>query len=125
MSDRRTCHTSVLDMPVVSTPHFTISTLEAAGGVLRVCLAGEFDMSVGDALRQALTDAARRPGASRVIVDLQRTTLIDSHAIAGLVHGYEVATAAGVGYSVVNGHGLVEEVLNITGLAEVFRPSGD
>lgn len=111
-------------MPVVSTPNFTISVLEADPGVLRVCLGGEFDMSVGDALKRALTDAARRPGASRVIVDLQHTTLIDSHAVAGLVSGYETATSAGLGLTVVNGRGLVQKVLEITGLAEVFRGTG-
>ena len=107
-------------MPLVSTPNFTISVLEATPGILRLCLAGEFDMSIGDALKRALTEAAHRPGASHVIVDLNRTTLIDSHAIAGLVNGYEAATSAGVAFTVVNGRGMVQEVLEITGLAEVF-----
>ncbi|MFC7529191.1 STAS domain-containing protein [Actinoplanes sp. GCM10030250] len=104
----------------MATPSFTISLLAEPGGVLRVCLAGEFDMSVGDALTGTLVEAAHRPGISRVIVDLAHTRLIDSHAIAGLVSGYEAATRAGRGFTVVNGRGLVQKVLDITGLSEVL-----
>ena len=121
----------VLDMPTVTTPHFVISQRAAPAGVLRVGLSGDFDMAVGDALCTALVDAAARPGVSRVIVDLEHTVLIDSHAIAGLVAGYEAATAAGLGFTVINGRGLVQQVLDITGLSELlcdrpqpgFRPA--
>ncbi|KUL30760.1 hypothetical protein ADL15_24245 [Actinoplanes awajinensis subsp. mycoplanecinus] len=88
--------------------------------MLRVCLAGEFDMSVGDALSRALLEAAGRPGVTRVLVDLTHTRLIDSHAIAGLVAGYQAATSAGRSFTVVNGRGLVQQVLDITGLSEVL-----
>jgi anti-anti-sigma factor len=107
-------------MPVVTTPPFAISAHETSTGVLRVSLSGEFDMSVGDALSRALSDAVHRPGTTRVIVDLEHTQLIDSHAIAGLVAGYEAATSTGRDFTVVNGQGLVQDVLDITGLSEVF-----
>jgi anti-anti-sigma factor len=107
-------------MPVVTTPLFAITSQEKPTGVLRVSLSGEFDMSVGDSLSGALLDAVRRPGTTRVVVDLERTELIDSHAIAGLVAGYEAAIATGRGFTVVNGRGLVQQVLDITGLSEVF-----
>jgi len=107
-------------MPVVANPHFTISLLETPPGVLRVCLTGDFDMSVGDALSAALVKAARRPGVSDVIVDLERTRFIDSHAVAGLVAGFEAARSARRSFTVVNGHGLVQQVLDITGLSEVL-----
>lgn len=107
-------------VPVGTTPPFTISGREAPSGVLRVSLSGDFDTSVGDALFLALVEAAHRPGITKVIVDLEHTHLIDSHAAAGLVSGYEAATAAHRGYTVVNGRGLVQQVLDITGLAEVL-----
>jgi anti-anti-sigma factor len=107
-------------MPVVTTPHFTIAPMEAPIGVLRLSLAGDFDLSVGDALAEALLEAARRPGITRVIVDLEHTRFIDSHAVAGLVAGYQAATLARRGFTVVNGQGLVQEVLDITGLSEVL-----
>jgi anti-anti-sigma factor len=114
------CRTPVLEISVVTTPHFAISLLEAPTGVLRVCLSGDFDMSVGDALSQALVEAASRPGVSQVIVDLAHTLFFDSHAIAGLLAGYETATSAGRGFTVVNGRGIVQQVLDITGLSEVL-----
>lgn len=112
-------------MPVVNTPRFTISQQQTSPGVIRVCLHGEFDMSIGDALAGALRDAALLPGVTRVFVDLRHTSLIDSHAVAGLVNGYQVATSAGVRFTVVNGHGMVQQVLDITGLAEVFCQAGE
>ncbi|MCM4078077.1 STAS domain-containing protein [Paractinoplanes hotanensis] len=104
----------------MTTPPFTISQQEAPTGVLRVSLAGDFDVSVGDALSRALADAARRPAVTHVVVDLEQTVFIDSHAVAGLVAGYEAATAAQCGFTVVNGRGTVQEVLDITGLSEVL-----
>ncbi|WP_203827963.1 STAS domain-containing protein [Actinoplanes palleronii] len=104
----------------MTTPVFTIAHHAEPDGVLRVCLAGEFDMSVGDALSAALLEAAARPGVTRVLVDLAQTRLIDSHAIAGLVAGYQAATSAGRNFTVVNARGLVQQVLDITGLSEVL-----
>jgi anti-anti-sigma factor len=110
----------VVDTALVSTPPFTISQQEAPTGVLRVSLAGDFDVSVRDALSRALVDAVRRPTVTHVVVDLEQTVFIDSHAVAGLVAGYEAATAAQCGFTVVNGRGTVQEVLDITGLSEVL-----
>ena len=107
-------------MPVVTTPPFTISSLETPTGVLRVSLSGDFDMSIGDALSSFFADASRRPGITHVVVDLAHTRFVDSHAVAGLVAGYEKATSAGRRFTVVNGHGMVQQVLDITGLSEVL-----
>jgi anti-sigma B factor antagonist len=90
------------------------------GGVLLVCLAGDFDMSVAADLSDALVRAARAPGAQRIMVDMQRTAFLDSHGVAALVTGFEAARAAGRGFSVTNAEGMVRQVLEITGLAEVF-----
>ena len=107
-------------MPVVTTPPFEILTELNPGGVLRVCLAGDFDISVGTALSDALVGAARQPGVTHVVVDLSRTGFLASHGVAGLVAGYETATAAGRRFTVVNARGLPRQVLDITGLAEVL-----
>ena len=60
------------------------------------------------------------PGGGPVEVDLRHTAFLDSHGIAGLLAGYEAATLAGRGFRVVNAAGMVRQVLEITGLAEVF-----
>jgi anti-sigma B factor antagonist len=107
-------------MPVVTTQHFEITVQQTSPGVLHVCLAGDFDMAVGGALSDTLVAAAARPGVHQVIVDLGRTTFLDSHGIAGLVAGYEAAARAGRHLAVVNCHGMVREVLQVTGLLEVL-----
>jgi len=117
---RLRCHTTVLKMLLVTTPIHEISTELRPGGVLHVCLAGEFAMSVAAELSGALVRAAGAPGARRVVVDLRHTAFLDSHGIAGLVAGFEAAGRAGRGFSVTNARGIVRQVLDITGLAEVF-----
>jgi anti-anti-sigma factor len=111
---------TALDMPVVNTSPFEIIAEPMPGGSFRVRLAGEFDMSVGDALSEALVNAARQPGVTAVVVDLRRTRFLDSHAVAGLVAGYEAAARAGRHFTAVNAQGLVKDVLDITGLSEVL-----
>jgi anti-anti-sigma factor len=112
-------------MPVVNTAAFEIIAQPAPGGLFRVSLAGEFDMSVGDRLSAALVGAARHPGVTAVVVDLQRTVLLDSHGVAGLVAGYEAAADAGRRFTAVNARGVVKDVLDITGLAEVLLDHDD
>jgi anti-anti-sigma factor len=115
----------MLDMPVVNTPHFEIVSQLAPGGVLRVCLAGDFDMNVDTALTDALVEAARRPGVTKVIVDVQRVVFLDSHGVAGLVAGFEAATQAGRRFTVANAHGMIKQVLDITGLSELLLDDRD
>jgi anti-anti-sigma factor len=59
------------------------------------------------------------------VVDLQRTEFLDSHGIAGLLAGFEAATSAGRRFSVINAKGVVRQVLEITGLAELFADRQD
>jgi anti-anti-sigma factor len=115
-------------MLVVTTPIHEISARTTPDGVRHVCLAGDFDMSVAAELSDALVRAARAPGVREVMVDLRRTEFLDSHGIAGLLAGYEAARRAGRRFGVANAEGMVREVLQITGLAEVLcvddRPAG-
>jgi anti-anti-sigma factor len=107
-------------MLVVTTPIHRISTERTDGGVLHVSLAGDFDMSVAAELTGALVRAARTRGVDRVVVDLRDTEFLDSHGIAALLAGFEAAKRAGRRLSVANAAGMVRQVLEITGLAEVF-----
>ncbi|MDY7088827.1 MAG: STAS domain-containing protein [Actinomycetota bacterium] len=104
----------------MTTPPFTVSYQQTPSGVLRICLSGEFDMSAGGTLTQALVDAAVRPHVTQILVDLEHTRLIDSYAVAALVAGYQAAATAQRTFTVVNGHGIVQQVLDITGLSEVL-----
>jgi len=111
----------VLEISAVTTPHFEIASELAPDGVLRVRLAGDFDMTVGAQLSDTLVGAARTADVDRVVVDLADTRFLDSHGIAGLVAGYEEAARGGLRFTVVNAHGMVGRVLDITGLSEVLR----
>src|SRR4051812_18571489 len=111
-------------MRVVTTPIHEINTRTTPDGVLHVCLAGDFDMSVAAELSDALVRAARAPGVREVLVDLRRTQFLDSHGIAGLLAGYEAAQRAGRRLGVTNAEGMVRQVLEITGLAEVLCVDG-
>jgi anti-anti-sigma factor len=110
----------MLDIPVVNTPQFEIVSQLTPGGVLRVCLAGDFDMNVNTALSDALVEAARLPGVTQVVVDLQRTAFLDSHGVAGLIAGFEAAKHAGRPFTVENAHGVTRQVLDITGLSDLL-----
>lgn len=111
----------MLDICAVTTPPFEIASQLTPDGVLRVRLAGDFDMNVGAELSDALVGAAAGTDVSRVVVDLGDTEFLDSHGIAGLVAGYEEATRAGLRFTVINAHGMVKRVLDITGLSEVLQ----
>ena len=110
----------MLHILVVTTSEFKIVARVTEGGVARVSLSGDFDMSVGTRLTDTLVLAAREPGATRVVVDLKQTGFLDSHGLAGLVAGYEAAVLSGRPFTVVNATGLVRQVFDITGLAEVL-----
>ena len=110
----------MLDIRLVTTPIHQISARRTPGGVLRVDLTGDFDMSVAAELTDALVGAARTPGVDRVVVDLRETEFLDSHGVAGLLAGFEAASAAGRRFGVTNAQGMVRQVLEITGLAEVL-----
>jgi anti-anti-sigma factor len=104
----------------VTLPTYSITLDRTPTGALRVILTGDLDMSIGDALATRLVDAAHLPDVTGVVVDLEHTRFIDSHVVAGLVAGYQAAVTARRSFTVVNGHGTVQQVLDVTGLSEVL-----
>jgi len=108
-----------------------------------VRLSGELDINARDDLRDALTtaveDAAARkagedtaaqkagtagedtPAGETVVVDFDDTAFLDSEAMGALIEGFLAARAAGVRMSIVNAHGLVRRVLEVSGVLEMFE----
>src|SRR5690348_2230658 len=105
----RGCRSRVLETPVVNRGHFQIDTRRGAGGVTRVCLAGDFDMSVGTELSDALVAAVREPGVTWVVVDMARTVFLDSHGVAGLIAGFDEAVRAECRFTVTRVRGTVKQ----------------
>lgn len=86
-------------------------------GVARLSLEGEIDAQVKDSLMSTLSRLLENSANQCVIVELDNVTFLDSGGIGVLVDGYRLADAAGKGYQVLGATGLVQRVLEITGVA--------
>ncbi|AGL17976.1 STAS domain-containing protein [Actinoplanes sp. N902-109] len=85
-----------------------------------VRLFGDFDESARHDLREALSVAANDNIAPRFVVDLQETRFLGSEAIGALLSGCLRAQEAGKWVQIVNAHGVVRTVLQVTGVLELF-----
>ncbi|MFC3384758.1 STAS domain-containing protein [Couchioplanes azureus] len=98
-----------------------------------VRLSGEFDITARDELRSMLlqaiaenraTDddqATDEDGTAGVVVDFAGVTFLDSEAMGALIDGLNAGRAAGVKLSIVNAHGIVNRVLEVSGVLELFQ----
>lgn len=86
-------------------------------GVARLSLEGELDAQVKESLLSSLSELLRASTNTCVIVELDDVTFMDSGGIGALVEGYRQADAAGKGYQVLGATGMVQRVLEITGVA--------
>ena len=84
-----------------------------------VVLAGELDIASAAEMRDALIEA-NMVGARRIVVDMGAVTFLDSTALGILVGAHKRATARGATVALRNVPPLVERVLAITGLAQLF-----
>jgi anti-sigma B factor antagonist len=89
------------------------------GGV-RLSVSGEIDISTVDQLRSAVMEVLGQPGVSRLLLDFDPLRFLDSSGIAALIGAYRTAEEQGVGFGVLNCHGTVRHVLEITGVYEVL-----
>ncbi|MEV6691900.1 STAS domain-containing protein [Micromonospora sp. NPDC051196] len=89
------------------------------GGLARLRLAGELDMSSAPELNEAI-DQLAAAGQRRLLVDLTDLTFCDSTGIAVFVRGDNRAAAQGGWLRVTGATGRVERVLKVTGLADVL-----
>jgi anti-sigma B factor antagonist len=83
-----------------------------------VCLAvaGEVDMDTHGQLEAAIRSSLREGNLTRLVVDLEKVTFLDSQGIAVLMTGYSVAARDGIAFRVGNPHDIVRRALEITGL---------
>jgi anti-anti-sigma factor len=88
-------------------------------GVVR--LSGDLDINAREELRDALGAAVREDRTGALVVDFDNTAFLDSEAMGALIEGFLNARSAGVKMSIVNAHGLVHRVLDISGVLEMFE----
>ena len=103
--------------------HSELSTctvdVETTPNQVVVSVVGELDMADADQVAQTLVDAA---AAGKPILRLQLSglTFADSSAIKAIILGAKAAEQRGVTFELVNPHGRVQRLLQITGLQKAF-----
>jgi len=90
--------------------------VERRGDALHVLLTGEVDLLAAPALRRAIDRAVAVDG-SRIVINLDAVTFVDSAGLGVLVAGYQTAAILGIGYEIGPAAvPAVARVLAITGL---------
>jgi len=90
-----------------------------------VCLTATGEVNIGtvDLLRDQLNQVLREPGLSRIVLDFRPLRFLDSSGIAALIGARRVADELNVALSIVNCHGTVRHVLEVTGVYEMLAES--
>lgn len=92
-------------------------THESARTILT--LDGELDILSRDRLTDAV-DAALFGGRQHLLVDVANLTFCDSSGLWALLNAKRTVTALGGSLEVVNVHGILQRLLDITGTARAF-----
>ena len=85
-----------------------------------VRLGGVVDLATQPKLRRALDEALAVRAVAEVVVDLEDLVLLDSTGIATLVGAYRAGAEAGVVVRVRHPRGMVQRVLEITGVLKAL-----
>ena len=85
-----------------------------------VRLFGDFDINARDEMRTALLEAVRSAPAE-VVVDFDAAVFLDSEAMGALIEGLNAGREAGVPLRIVNAHGLVHRVLDVSGVLALLN----
>ena len=85
-----------------------------------VRLSGDFDINARDEMRAALLEAVESAPAE-VVVDFDDAAFLDSEAMGALIEGLNAGREAGVPLRIVNAHGLVHRVLDVSGVLALFN----
>lgn len=109
-----------LDSRVTSDPaHMTLSTctlaIDTTPNAVTISISGELDMADAEQVGQALIEAAMAD-IPIVRLELSQLTFADSSAIKAILLGAKAAADHGVSYELVNPHGRVHRLLQVTGL---------
>ena len=85
-----------------------------------VRLSGDFDINARDEMRTALLEAVRSAPAE-VVIDFDAAVFLDSEAMGALIEALNAGREAGVPLRIVNAHGLVHRVLDVSGVLALFN----
>ena len=101
-------------------PELHIERDGAAGGVTRLAVAGEVDMTTGEQFERTLIGTFDEPGVTRLLLDMAPLRFIDSNGVAVLVKARRTADEHGIAFGLVNARGVVRSVLEMLGVYETL-----
>ena len=99
---------------------FSAKVTRGDNGFVVVCLAGQFDLSTAEDLRESLA-SSQVLDAPRVRVDLGEVTFLDSSGIGLLVGACKRVRSAGGTFSTSCGDGPARRILEVAGLIEYLQ----
>jgi anti-sigma B factor antagonist len=109
-----------MDSKGVSPAPLTLTRTDTGAGKVRLDVAGEADVSNVDRLRDAVTEIIHLPGATELVLDLERLDFIDSLGARALMMAKNLAERQQVRFSVINARGSVLRVLTVLGMYELL-----
>ncbi|WP_020522866.1 STAS domain-containing protein [Catelliglobosispora koreensis] len=89
-------------------------------GKVVVSVSGEIDLAVHDLLTEKIDSAVKMTTEGPVVIDLSKTTFLDSSGIRVLIEGLEAARHRELSYHVTGVTGIVHRVMEVTGVLEVL-----
>jgi anti-anti-sigma factor len=90
------------------------------GGVVRLCVIGEIDHDVSEALTTIVVNAVGQGGVLELVLDLRRVSFLAAAGLNALVEGHAAAGDRGCAYRIEHAGGIVERVLRAGGLVELL-----
>lgn len=90
-------------------------------GVGVVCPQGRLTMASARQMREILTDLVNQ-GTTRIVVDMQETSFLDSSGLGALIAGLKSARQAGGDLRIARPTAAVMTVFTLTNLDKVLRP---
>jgi anti-sigma B factor antagonist len=119
---------SLASAPTCSQLSTCVVEVESGSDEVVVSLSGDIDMADADQVGDLLVKAVVA-GRRAVRVRLTDLTFADSSAIKALLVGAQAAAEHGVAFELVNPRGLVQRLLEVTGLnlalTVVYEPEGE
>jgi len=99
---------------------FSVTKHILGGGVVRLALEAEIDMSCIEALAAVILQVLTIDRAAALIIDLDAVTFLDATGITALIDGRRRAAELGATYRISNPQGLVRRVLDVTGTLDIL-----
>ena len=98
-----------------------VTRSETGDGAVFLAVAGEVDIGTVDILRDRITDVIGEPGLVRLVLDFGPLMFLDSSGIAALIAAQRLAEERAVEIQLINFHGTVRHVLEVTGIVDLFE----